>query len=261
MYKTIFTFLVINLICFISAAQLINRKQIIVVDYDLILNDTTDIESSQYAFKYQLSSDGIKSFQNLRSYIDTTLYDKDGSPYEFDSAPINKLNYFKDLSQNKVVYGSAYNFRKSGKITDSLKFNYIQGQATKTILGYECKQLIISFRGRDYEIFYATALSEYQDGPWKFANAPGLILEVKSYDNSVLMKAKCIQYSNDIEIELVPKNWDKRLALSYKEFVEKRSSWRDNIKAKIRAEDPMSDISIPYRNFEIYHPYYVDNDR
>ncbi len=261
MKKLVFNFLFSSLFCFVITAQINKLQQTIVVDYNIVLNDTTDVESSQYAFKYQLNSDGIKSFQNLQSYIDTTLYDKEGFPHEFDSTPINKLNYFKDLSQNKVIYGSAYNFRMSGKITDSLKFDFIKGKAIKTILGFQCKQLIVSFRGRDYEVFYATALSEYQDGPWKFANAPGLILEVKSFDNSVTMVANCIQYSQDIDIKPVPKNWDKRLALSYKEFVKKRSSWRDNVKAKIRAEDPMSDISIPYRNFEIYHPYYVDNDR
>ncbi|GAK75044.1 conserved hypothetical protein [Nonlabens ulvanivorans] len=253
--------LFVILFSFFVNAQISKPNQTIIVDYDIVLNDTTDIESSQYAFRYQLNSNGIQSFQNLQSYIDTTLYDKDGFPHEFDSAPINKLNYFKDLSENKVIYGSAYNFRKSGKITDSLQFNFINGKATKTILGYECKQLIVSFRGRDYEVFYSTALSEYQDGPWKFANAPGLILAVKSFDNSVTMVANCIQYSQDIDIKSCPKSWDKRLALSYREFVEKRSSWRDNVKAKIRAEDPMSDISIPYRNFEIYHPYYVDNHR
>ncbi|MBF4982982.1 GLPGLI family protein [Nonlabens mediterrranea] len=160
-----------------------------------------------------------------------------------------------------MIYGAAFSFRQSGRITDFPEFNFIEGKTTKLILGYECKQLFVSFRGRDYEIYYSPDLESYKDGPWKFMGAPGLILEVTSFTGAVVMKAKYIEFSTKLQVVEEPLEWRDRPQQIYSQFVDRRSTWREKVKAKIRAEDPMSDISIPYRNFEIYLPYYVDNHR
>lgn len=253
----------IFLFLLVSAAygQNIKSNPVLVVDYDLVLNDTTDVESDNYALKYRLISNGSKSYQNLMSYIDTTLYDKDGYAHVFTDDSINKPNFFKIYKKNKIIYGAAFSFKQSGRITDFPEFNFIEGKNVKNILGYECKQLYVSFRGRDYEVYYTPDLDSYRDGPWKFMGAPGLILEVKSFTGAVTMIAKCIDFSNKLYVVEEPLDWRKRDQLIYSQFVDRRSTWREKVKAKFEAEDPMSSINIPYRNFEIYLPYYVDNHR
>lgn len=253
--------LFILLFCKTNFAQIKLKSSPIEVRYNLVLNDKTDSDSFVYALQYKLVSDANKSYQNLERYLDTTLFTKDGQSVSFTSEKnINKPNYFKDLNNNQVIYGASNSFKKSVKITDDVKFEYKPGKLTKKILGYDCKQLFVSFRGRDYEIFYAPDIA-ITDGPWKFQGAPGLILEVTDYSNSVLMKATQIEFKNQVTIIDEPQGWNKREEMNYGEFVKSRSEWREKVIAKLEAEDPMTSIQIPYRNFEIYHPYFIDNHR
>ncbi|MDR3220168.1 MAG: GLPGLI family protein [Dysgonamonadaceae bacterium] len=49
---------------------------------------------------------------------------------------------------------------------------------TATLLGYLCKKATTTFRGRNYEVWYAPEIP-LQEGPWKFCGLPGLILKAK----------------------------------------------------------------------------------
>ena len=46
------------------------------------------------------------------------------------------------------------------------------------ILGYTCRKAVCSYRGRDYEAWYAPEIP-VSAGPWKFAGLPGLIMSVR----------------------------------------------------------------------------------
>ena len=48
----------------------------------------------------------------------------------------------------------------------------------RTILGYACRRATCTFRGRNYEAWYAPEIA-VSAGPWKFGGLPGLILAVK----------------------------------------------------------------------------------
>ncbi|MFA6334102.1 MAG: GLPGLI family protein [Bacteroidales bacterium] len=52
----------------------------------------------------------------------------------------------------------------------------IAASEIKTILGYECFKATTSFRGRDYEAWFAPSIP-IPLGPWKFSGLPGLILK------------------------------------------------------------------------------------
>lgn len=52
----------------------------------------------------------------------------------------------------------------------------------KKILDYECQRATCSFRGRDYEAWFAEDIP-MSYGPWKFNGLPGLILEVSDTKN------------------------------------------------------------------------------
>ena len=77
--------------------------------------------------------------------------------------------------------------------------------SVKTILGHTCRKASCSYRGRNYEAWYAIDLP-VNAGPWKFSGLPGLIMSVQdtkghyTIEIKGLMKAKepieYIEYSN-----------------------------------------------------------------
>ena len=77
--------------------------------------------------------------------------------------------------------------------------------SVKTILGHTCRKATCSYRGRNYEAWYAIDLP-VNAGPWKFSGLPGLIMSVQdtkghyTFEIKGLMKAKepieYIEYSN-----------------------------------------------------------------
>ena len=50
--------------------------------------------------------------------------------------------------------------------------------SVRQILGYTCRQAVCSYRGRDYEAWYAPEIP-VSAGPWKFSGLPGLIMSVR----------------------------------------------------------------------------------
>lgn len=53
----------------------------------------------------------------------------------------------------------------------------------------------IKFRGRDYYAFYTKEI-EIKDGPWKWNNLPGLILEVNEKNGVLKIVANNIETGN-----------------------------------------------------------------
>lgn len=233
----------------------------LIVDYDIVLNDTTAMDSAHWAYYNRLITNGYKSYQVNLSHMDTVLYNKNGGAHRLHEKPINIDSYFKDIKNKEVVCKRFIKFKKPIMVRDTLDLNYIIGSPEKEILGYQCKQLLVSFRGRDYEVYYTTELANYKDGPWKFTGAPGLILEVKSFDNAVTMMATCVQQSDQYEMKNIPDKWLKLPVKSYPEYVIEKYNGFEEIKAKFLAEDPRGGISIPYRFFEIHTPYFAHNHR
>ncbi|WP_298951287.1 GLPGLI family protein [uncultured Nonlabens sp.] len=228
------------------------------VEYKTIVNDTTDIESYHYAMNFKLYSDGKESYYKLVSYIDTTLYDSQRNPISFEAKTLNYISMYKSIENQSAIYGTAVEFKKSALVTDFPKFEYKKGAKKKKILGHDCSQLFLQFRGRNYEIYYANDL-KINDGPFKFMNAPGLILEVMDFGQSVHIIATQIEKVNQkLLIPEIPNRWKNRMKLTYKEFILRKDKWRTDLKAKVSAEDPNSSVDIPYRNIEILIPAHIE---
>ena len=66
--------------------------------------------------------------------------------------------------------------------------------SAKTILGYECAMATCDFRGRKWTAWFAVDIP-IQDGPWKLAGLPGLILEASESTGQHLFTATGIQAS------------------------------------------------------------------
>ncbi|MGI6718100.1 MAG: GLPGLI family protein [Bacteroidales bacterium] len=85
---------------------------------------------------------------------------------------------------------------------DSCNINWELSNKTKEIQGYLCRLAIAKFRGRVWEAWFTFEIP-VMDGPWKFCNLPGLILEVS--DSNKHYTFSCI----GIEEKVVPiVKWD-----------------------------------------------------
>ena len=63
---------------------------------------------------------------------------------------------------------------------------------SKQILDYVCYKAHTNFRGRTYTAWFTNQIP-ILSGPWKFSGLPGLILEITSDDNQVMIVASEIQ--------------------------------------------------------------------
>jgi GLPGLI family protein len=85
---------------------------------------------------------------------------------------------YKDYQKEKIT------------ITDNISLNYFTyedelkpqdwtvGEDTMEMLGYTCQQATCTFRGRNWEAWFAPAIP-IAEGPWKFYGLPGLIMKLE----------------------------------------------------------------------------------
>lgn len=158
------------------------------------------------------------TFQNL-TYPAILFIEDEASLFEIDEIDPNKSmtnEYDEEGELNVVVKGGKYlntkvvkNVQnntmlyfvpnlKNKKVYTNVKeelpnFDWkLVNKQEKDILDYRCKKATCSFRGRKYEVWYATDL-KFSNGPWKFGGLPGLILEIRSLDNVFSIVASSIQ--------------------------------------------------------------------
>lgn len=65
---------------------------------------------------------------------------------------------------------------------DYVSQEWIVGDSTKQILGYNCKKAVCDFRGRHWIVWFVEDIP-IKEGPWKLNGLPGLIL--KAYDSKM----------------------------------------------------------------------------
>ncbi len=117
---------------------------------------------------------------------------------------------YKDFTNNSLTLVDKIS-KDSFKVDEELpEFNWVLCDEWKEISQYKVRKATCSFRGRDYEAWYAPDIP-ISDGPWKFRGLPGLIFEV--YDipcfyyyclTGIQMKEKSLEYpgQNTIKINL-----------------------------------------------------------
>jgi GLPGLI family protein len=65
-------------------------------------------------------------------------------------------------------------------------------EGTKEILGYDCQKATCTFRGRNYEVWYAPDIP-VNGGLWKFSGLPGLILMANDTQNQFVFTCESIE--------------------------------------------------------------------
>ena len=94
-------------------------------------------------------------------------------PSKFMFFVINELStgkiwFQKNIFSDKFLYDEV------------IKLDWVNHQATKSILGYTCRKATTHYQGRNYTAWYTSEIP-INSGPYKFSGLPGLILEI--YDD------------------------------------------------------------------------------
>ena len=89
----------------------------------------------------------------------------------------------------------------------------------RTILGYACRRATCTFRGRNYEAWYAPEIA-VSAGPWKFGGLPGLILAIR--DDAGVLDLEATGVEERVEpIRMTKRNYMKTSRKKYRELKQK----------------------------------------
>ena len=227
-HKTKLKTLLLSLI--VSSSCLLAQNEPIIIDTTFLKCEyATNYYTDTLKFKDAIWM-GDKFILEVGSKV-SKFYSKSTDAYErVRSDPEANAAYQKSLKMppeagrgNRPARHSTlviYNNFPKGKRTihDAIFFDYyifeddnlpqqwtIIADSAKTILEYTCHKATCSYRGRNYEAWYAIDLP-VNAGPWKFSGLPGLIMSVQdtkghyTFEIKGLMKAKepieYIEYSN-----------------------------------------------------------------
>ncbi|QCE41008.1 GLPGLI family protein [Psychroserpens sp. NJDZ02] len=145
-------------------------------EYNLYINGTTSA--------YYSNNDDSKPYQDQSFIINT---DQIGEFKEVNiadnyTAYLVQYLFYKDYKENTLIYNALIGTKKVIIKEDINLIDWtIHSDSKKNILEYECIKATGTFRGREYEAYFAPELSQ-RGGPWKFDGLPGVILSVKSLD-------------------------------------------------------------------------------
>jgi GLPGLI family protein len=221
-------------------------SQTLTVDYKFELADDKDeygfsgfgivrlITDSSKSISYVKVTDTIVSFKNIGETI------QKASEFDF-SDPAE----YKDLASNE--YYSRTIFPKYLLKDNTYMVAWTITENYKEILGYKCQQAVGHYRGRDYTLYFTTAIP-IQSGPKRFDGLPGLILEITSNEGAIHYKAIKIQKSNEVienpfnKLNLLYINWDQFIN-AYKDYFKRITNY-------VPEQDTA--IIIPKRGVEVF---------
>jgi GLPGLI family protein len=100
--------------------------------------------------------------------------------------------------------------------------NWTFEKDTKKIGVFTCKKATATFRGRDYTVWYTTAIP-IPYGPWKLNGLPGLVLEGYDSEYKIYFYFKNIEYplKKKIKIDFIKQDVEERLTqwFGYKTYL------------------------------------------
>jgi GLPGLI family protein len=114
-----------------------------------------------------------------------------------------QCNYIDRAASQVVSRHFEVGFRKNVLITEPIPdFKWAIKPTTKTLGKYQVQLATTSFRGRQYEAWFAPELP-LPLGPWKFGGLPGLILEVYDTQRLFLFEATAIDLPATVRTPVV----------------------------------------------------------
>lgn len=178
---------------------------------DILRNDTMSLhigpQISYYFDETKSVKDSIATslISNFNpNMIQSISIIKDGSEYDgvyTESSELSHLDGTTEKLYKNRETGDVFLIDKSSELTykckdQAVKFDWLIGEDTTTVLGYVCQKATTRFRGRNYEAWFAPELP-INDGPWKFMGLPGLILKVEDDENFIRFESVGLEYLDE----------------------------------------------------------------
>lgn len=140
----------------------------------LLLGENVSLFMNHGAYQLLIAEDSIGQ-ENITVRTSLELSDK------FDA---RESTYYivKTYADNTLLYhkftmvGTMYYYEP----LPDFKWS-ISSEETKEICGMKCQKATSSFRGREWEVWFAPEMKN-SEGPWKFSGLPGLVLSASSKD-------------------------------------------------------------------------------
>ncbi|MDR1369098.1 MAG: GLPGLI family protein [Dysgonamonadaceae bacterium] len=211
-----FTFIISGTNLVSNAASPIDSAKLKCTYEFLYLNDSIEnTYSSSELYIVQIGKDHVKSYFYKTFYRDSMestpagINELTNMVNTFVKEPANYGKYPPFLSRGDFPVHIYKDYKKEKIITtdwiSSHRFTYEEKLVpqdwtiigdTMTILGYSCQKAQCSFRGREWEAWFAADIP-VSEGPWKFSGLPGLILMLKDTQSHYSFELKGLQQVNE----------------------------------------------------------------
>lgn len=195
-----------------------------------------------------------------QEFIDSCEMAKDGMHYRLKNPGVATFEIFKNYPYKKTTVteiGGEFFIGGTFKYEETLpSFDWQITEDTATILTYPCLKARTNFRGRTYEAWFTQEIP-VDNGPWKFAGLPGLILKVNDAKLEVVFQCVSIEKLS----ELMPiKLYDFKYRPSsrsdidklFRRFLENPVMYMRSIGSEAAEQlDPSDFPKIPYNPIEL----------
>lgn len=183
----------------ISIGQIASGKYLahLICEYQYIGKpDTTKLDFVENEVMLLLFTNKFSKFISKNQFIrDSIIYETKINNLEKNKGLLELRKHKKALNKFSVVKDNNKNVYHLENIGgDHLWFNdknctlnWTITEDSKNLFGYNCQKASIHFRGRNY-IAWFTSDIPINDGPYKFSNLPGLILEIYDIQNQFHFK-------------------------------------------------------------------------
>lgn len=156
-------------------------------------------------------------------------YEKIGGTYSFRGVPKPKFYYYitKNLVENNIEFYDKIGV-KHFSYDEITEFDWKIVNETKSYEGILCQKAITEKFGRKWIAWFAPEIP-INDGPYKFCNLPGLIVEI--YDEKEHYYFQLIKYSkndNNYKVEIPDYIKRKTIKTDKKSFVEGKSNYENS---------------------------------
>ena len=193
---------------------------------------------------------GISIFRDFKTVSQDSLLKKGMQFMKMQS--VNKMEDIgvKEPDFSFIIKKTLKNIEYKDKIgadnyeySEEKNFNWVILSDRKLIFGFSCQKAEVSYGGRIWTAWFTSDIP-IQDGPYKFCNLPGLILEIfdenKEYQFTFIGNHK-IDSPTYISDEIMGKNYIK---VSKASFYESESAFMKDPYGQIYTSIPTKDVEV-----------------